>query len=155
MLEPHNFSFMRSRGVKILTSSGFMSNRIIVDGRVETLDQGGCDIGFFYEQDVARHMLEKRCFYDPDYDLFLSRSFFCFNIDTPEEIEEKIKAEDAKGESDVIESVGHEQYAYPSYAMYLPDYFKRLEASCRVPAELGYKPVFFQDGIFGNTAWGD
>lgn len=155
MLEPHNFSFMRSRGVKILTSSGFMSNRIIVDGRVETLNQGGCDIGFFYEQDVARYMLEKRCFYDADYDLFLSRSFFCFNIDTPEEIEEKIKAEDSKGESDIIESVGHEQYAYPSYAMYLPDYFKRLEASCRVPAELGYKPVFFQNGIFGNTAWGD
>ena len=155
MLEPHNFSFMRSRGLKILTSSGFLSNRIIVDGRIETLEQGGCDIGFFYEQDVARHMLQKRCFYDDDHDLFLSRSFFCFNIDTPEEIEAKIKAEDAKGESDVMESVGHEQYAYPFYAMYLPDYFKRLEASCRVPAELGYKPVFFQDGLFGNTAWQD
>ena len=155
MLEPHNFSFMRSRGVKILTSSGFLSNRIIVDGRIETLEQGGCDIGFFYEQDVARHMLQKRCFYDDDHDLFLSRTFFCFNIDTPEEIEAKIKAEDAKGESDIMESVGHEQYAYPFYAMYLPDYFKRLEASCRVPAELGYKPVFFQDGLFGNTAWQD
>lgn len=155
MLEPRNFSFMKSRGLKILTSSGFMSNRIIVDGRVETLDQGGCDIGFFYEQDVARHMLEKRCYYDADFDLFLSRSFFCFNIDTPEEIEAKIKAEDAKNETDIIESVGHEQYAYPFYEMYLPDYFKRLETSCRVPAELGYKPVFFQDGIFGNTAWGN
>lgn len=154
MLEPHNFSFMRSRGVKILTSSGFMSNRIIVDGRIENLEQGGCDIGFFYEQDVARHMLQKRVFYDADYDLFLSRTFFCFNIDTPEEIEEKIKSEDAKGESDILEAVGHEQYAYPFYAMYLPDYFRRLEASCRVPAELGYKPVFFQEGIFGNTAWG-
>ena len=155
MLEPHNFSFMRSRGVKILTSSGFMANRIVVDGRVETLEQGACDIGFFYEQDVARHMLEKRCFYDPDHDLFLSRSFFCFNIDTPEEIEEKIKAEDARSLTGIIEAVGHEQYAYPFYAMYLPDYFKRLETCCRVPAELGYKPVFFQDGIFGNTAWGE
>ncbi len=153
MLEPGNFPFMRSRGVKILTSSGFMSNRIIVDGRVENLEQGGCDIGFFYEQDVARHMVEKRCFYDADFDLFLSRTFFCFNIDTPEEIEDKIKAEDAKNNSDILESVGHEQYAYPAYAMFLPDYFKRLEASCRVPAELGYKPVFFQEGIFGNTAW--
>lgn len=155
MLEPRNFSFMRSRGLKILTSSGFMSNRIIVDGRIETLEQGGCDIGFFYEQDVARHMLEKRCFYDADFDLFLSRTFFCFNIDTPEEIEAKIRAEDAKGLSDVLESIGHEQYAYPFYEMYLPDYYKRLETSCRIPAELGYKPVFFQDGIFGNTAWGD
>ena len=154
MLEPNNFSFMRSRGVKILTSSGFMANRIIVDGRVETLENNGCDIGFFYEQDVARHMLQKRCFYDDDHDLFLSRSFFCFNIDTPEEICEKIRQEDAKENCDILEAVGHEQYAFPGYAMYLPDYFQRLEACCRVPSELGYKPVFFQDGIFGNTAWG-
>ena len=154
MLEPHNFGFMRSRGVKILTASGFMSNRLVVDGRVESLNQGGCDIGFFYEQDVARHMLQKRCFYDDDHDLFLSKSFFCFNIDTPEEIEEKITSEDARNTSDVLECIGHEQYAYPAYAMYLPDYFKRLETCCRVPTELGYKPVFFQDGLFGNTSWG-
>ena len=54
----------------------------------------------------------------------------------------------------MMECVGHEQYAYPAYFNYLPDYFDRLETSCRIPAELGYKPVFFQDGIFGNTAWG-
>ena len=155
MLEPHNFAFMRSRGVKILTASGFMSNRLVVDGRVETLDQGGCDIGFFYEQDVARHMLLKRCYYDDDHDLFLSKSFFCFNIDTPEEIEEKIRLEDSYDRTDMLEAVGHEQYAFPFYAMFLPDYFKRVETCCRVPAELGYKPVFFQDGIFGNTAWGN
>ena len=53
----------------------------------------------------------------------------------------------------MIEAVGHEQYAYPSYENFLPDFFERLETSCRIPAELGYKPVFFQDGIFGNTAW--
>ena len=154
MLEPHNFAFMRSRGVKILTSSGFMSNRIIVDGKVESLEQGSCDIGFFYEQDVARHMQLKRCFYDDDHDLFISKSFFCFNIDTPEEIEAKIRFEDRLNTCDMLECVGHEQYAFPSYFMYLEDYFARLEKCCQIPAELGYKPVFFQDGIFGNTAWG-
>ena len=155
MLEPNNFKVLRERGLKILTSGGFLANRIVVEGRVENLDQGACDIGFFYEQNVARYLLEKRCFYDPDHDLFLSRTFFCFNIDTPEEIERKIRAEDAKNACDILESVGHEQYAWPAYAMHLPDYFDRLETACRVPAELGYKPVFFQPGIFGNTAWGE
>ena len=155
MLEPANFAVLRERGLKILTSGGFLANRIVVEGRVEQLDQGACDIGFFYEQDVARYLLEKRCFYDPDHDLFLSRTFFCFNIDTPAEIEQKIRAEDAKNACDILESVGHEQYAWPAYAMHLPDYFDRLETACRVPAELGYKPVFFQPGIFGNTAWGE
>ena len=51
--------------------------------------------------------------------------------------------------------MGHEQYAWPAYAMHLPDYFDRLETACRIPAELGYRPVFFQPGIFGNTAWGE
>ena len=154
MLSPEHFPFMREKGVKILTSSGFMSNRIIVDGKVEDIQGNACDIGFFYEQDVAHHMVKKRCYYDPDYDLFLSRTFFCFNIDTPEEIEEKICREDSTHLCDMLECIGHEQYAYPRYEMFLPDYFKRLEACCKVPTELGYKPVFFQDGIFGNTAWG-
>ena len=156
MLAPENFHVMKERGVKILTSSGFMSNRIIVNGQIEEINSGACDIGFFYEQDVACHMLKKRIFYDPDYDLFLSRTFFCFNIDTPQEIENKICRENSMRnitKCDIIESVGHEQYAYDYYGKFLPDYFERLEACCRVPTELGYKPVFFQDGIFGNTAW--
>ncbi len=156
MLPPELFHVLKERGTKILTSGGFMSNRIIVDGKSVELGTGSCDIGFFYEQDVARHMLAKRCYYDPDYDLFLSRTFFCFNIDTPAEIESKIRQEDAEAVSsgcEMIEAVGHEQYAYKHYMNFLPDYFERLETSCRIPSELGYKPVFFQDGIFGNTAW--
>ena len=156
MLPPERFHVLRERGLKILTSSGFMNNRIYVEGNVENLQSGACDIGFFYEQDVAHHMLEKRCFYDPDHDLFLSRSFFCFNIDTPAEIESKIRREDAAAEvcgCEFMESVGHEQYAFSRYENYLPDYFERLETACRIPAELGYRPVFFQDGIFGNPAW--
>ncbi|MBO4303251.1 MAG: hypothetical protein J6A21_01560 [Lentisphaeria bacterium] len=156
MLAPENFHVLQERGLKILTSSGFMANRIIVEGEVQQLQNTSCDIGFFYEQDVAHHMLNKRCFFDPDYGLFLSRTFFCFNIDTPSQIEEKIRQEDGRSKEkgcEMMECVGHEQYAYPSYFNYLPDYFERLETSCRVPAELGYKPVFFQEGIFGNTAW--
>ena len=153
MLPPELFHVLRKRGTKILTASGFMSNRIFVDGEAVELGTGSCDIGFFYEQDVARYMLAKRCFYDADHDLFLSKTFFCFNIDKPAEIEAKIRHEDKVSGCDMLECIGHEQYAYPHYMNYLPDYFERLETSCRIPAELGYKPVFFQDGIFGNTSW--
>ena len=155
MLGPENFHVMKEQGVKILTSSGFMSNRLIVDGNIQTIEAGSCDIGFFYEQDVAHHMLKKRIFFDPDHELFLSRTFFCFNIDTPSEIEAKIRSEhDKRLESgcEILEAIGHEQYAYPAYCNYLDDYFERLETCCRIPAELGYAPVFFQDGLFGNTA---
>ena len=156
MLPPNLFHVLRERGTRILTSAGFMSNRIIVDGKIQDMESSSCDIGFFYEQDVARYMLDRRCFYDPDHDLFLSRTFFCFNIDKPSEIELKIRHEDSTAiatGTEVLEAVGHEQYAYPYYRNYLPDYFERLETCCRVPTELGYRPVFFQEGIFGNRAW--
>ncbi len=156
MLPPNLYHVLRERGTRILTSAGFMANRIIVDGQVQNMENTSCDIGFFYEQDVARYMLDRRCFYDPDHDLFLSRTFFCFNIDKTAEIEAKIRHEDARAAetgTEVLEAVGHEQYAYLHYKNYLPDYFERLETCCRVPSELGYRPVFFQDGIFGNTAW--
>ena len=133
-----------------------MANRLFVDGSVEEITGNACDIGFFYEQDVTHHMLKKRIFYDTDHELFLSRTFFCFNIDTPQEIESKIRKEHsltAETKCDVLEAIGHEQYAYPAYCNYLPDFFERLEKCCSVPTELGYKPVFFQDGIFGNTSW--
>ena len=156
MLEPANFRVMKERGLKILTSGGFMANRLFVDGIVETITGNACDIGFFYEQDVSHHMLNRRVFFDPEYELFLSRTFFCFNIDTPQEIEAKIIAEHEKRDitrCDILEAVGHEQYAFKNYMNFLPDFFDRLDACCRVPAELGYAPVFFQDGIFGNEAW--
>lgn len=156
MLEPANFHVLKEHGSKILTSGGFMANRLFVDGSVEEITGNACDIGFFYEQDVTHHMLKKRIFYDTDHELFLSRTFFCFNIDTPQEIESKIRKEHsltAETKCDVLEAIGHEQYAYPAYCNYLPDFFERLEKCCSVPTELGYKPVFFQDGIFGNTSW--
>lgn len=154
MLPPELFSVLKERGVKVLTSSGFLSNRIMVEGEIVEVGAATCDIGFFYEQDVARHMQERRCFYDPDHDLFLSRTFFCCNIDTPAEIEQKIRAEEVRcADCDMMEAVSHEQYAFPDYRQYLPDYFQRIETACRTLTELGYQPVFFSQGIFGNTAW--
>lgn len=153
MLPPNLFHVMREHGVRILTSSGFMNNRIIQDGRVETISGAACDIGFFYEQDVAQYMAAKRSFYDADHDLFLSRTFLCCNIDTKEELREKIIAEDKKQLCDFLELIGHEQYAFPRYENFLPDYAERWECACRTAVELGYEPVFFNDGIFGNTAW--
>lgn len=156
MLEPSNFQVMKDMGVKILTSGGFMANRLFVEGAVQEISGTACDIGFFYEQDVAHHMLKKRIFFDPDHELFLSRTFFCFNIDTPQEIEEKIRREhELRSESkcDILEAIGHEQYAYDYYGNFLPDFFERMETCCRIPTELGYTPVFFQDGVFGNTSW--
>jgi hypothetical protein len=154
MLPPALFKVMRERGVRVLTSGGFVSNRIIVEGRVVNVDDGTCDVGFFYEQDVAQYMTDRRLFYDPDHDLFLSRTFFCCNIDTQKEIEKKIRDVDARNnDTQTMEAVTHEQYSFPYYYNYLPDHFERIDTACRTLTELDYKPVYFNEGILGNNSW--
>jgi hypothetical protein len=44
----------------------------------------------------------------------------------------------------------HEQYFWPFYVNYVPDHFKRLEATIQWVTEHGYKPIFFHEGFLGG-----
>ena len=87
--------------------------------------------------------------------VYYASEYFDFIYECAIKLIEKGKASGQLSNSEIMEAIGHEQYAYDYYGNYLPDYFERLETCCRIPTELGYAPVFFQDGIFGNTAWGN
>ncbi|RPI24993.1 MAG: hypothetical protein EHM61_15570 [Acidobacteria bacterium] len=52
-------------------------------------------------------------------------------------------------QSEVIELMIHEQYWYPDYVAYLPDYRERVAQAIQWVAEKGYKPVFFGEGFLG------
>lgn len=39
----------------------------------------------------------------------------------------------------------HEQYAYPRYARYIPEYFDGLFMTCRLLTDNGFEPVYFND----------
>jgi hypothetical protein len=52
-----------------------------------------------------------------------------------------------------VMSVQYVQYTFPYYPNYLPDHMQRLEKMAQVYTEYGCKPVFFTEGILGNTAW--
>lgn len=41
----------------------------------------------------------------------------------------------------------HEQYAYPRYARFIPEYFDGVLMTCRLLTENGYSPVYFNDLI--------
>ncbi|MBO5722228.1 MAG: hypothetical protein J6S19_03845, partial [Lentisphaeria bacterium] len=62
----------------------------------------------------------------------------------------------AKVGTEILNYASHEQYTFPYYANYLPDHMQRIETAARcLLAEGGCKPVFFNEGLMGNTAWGD
>jgi len=52
-------------------------------------------------------------------------------------------------QSEVIELMIHEQFWYPDYVAYLPDYKERVERAIQWVTQRGYAPVFFGDGFLG------
>jgi len=138
--------------MKVLSAGGFVASRTYVGEIVPKTTV--CDIGYFYEQDVGHYMAYAGEFYDRDVDMFLSRGHLCCNLDSNEEITKKIqKAATSPSKSETLGMATHEQYSFKHYFNYIPDHFERIETACRVAKESGYKPVFFADGLLGNTAW--
>jgi hypothetical protein len=52
-------------------------------------------------------------------------------------------------QSEIIELMIHEQYFYPEYRAYEPDYRQRVETAIKFAADRGYKPVFYGEGLAG------
>ena len=55
--------------------------------------------------------------------------------------------------NEIFNAASHEQYTFPYYSNYLPDHMQRIEEAMRCLVEGGCTPVFFNDGLLGNTAW--
>lgn len=149
MLPQDHFALLRERGVRVLAGT-FLSSRVRVGEKAPATPQ--CDIGYFYEQDMAHGIEDCRVLYDPDVKLYLSCNTLCCNLDTPEEIVRYIER-DAALPTDFLGLVTHEQYSYPRYFNYIPDHLDRVALACRKAHELGYQFVHFSDGLLGNPAW--
>ena len=95
-------------------------------------------------------------YYDPTLDIIFFRGVLCGNLVPIEEVPKKIAAAMKDVESNGVEALSyasHEQYTFPSYPNYIPDHLDRLALAARLFKENGFTPVFFNDGILGNTAW--
>ena len=96
-------------------------------------------------------------YYDPTLDIIFFRGVLCGNLVPIEEVPKRIAAAMKDVESKGIEALGyasHEQYTFPSYPNYIPDHLDRLALAARLFKENGFTPVFFNDGVLGNEAWG-
>ena len=70
----------------------------------------------------------------------------------PKRFEAILKEADSLG-TEALSFASHEQYTFSSYPNYLPDHMERIGLTARLFMEHGFKPVFFNDGLLGNTAW--
>jgi len=110
----------------------------------------------FQEEDS--YLESHRVYYDPALGIFFSAaSACCCNLTPLAEIPAKFRKYFSNAEKFGIEVCGagsHEQYTFPYYPNYIPDHLARIEEATRcMVEEWGSKPVFFSDGLLGNTAW--
>lgn len=151
MANPEVFPVLRERGVRIMEGS-FISSKVYVgepDPKFKV-----CDIGYFYEKDVASYMCAHHAFYDRFTDMLLFKSAIVCNLVPLNEITKMIDvAIHNPYYNTAVCLASHEQYSFPYYNNYLPDHLERLEYACRHMDEAGYKPVFFAEGLYGNNAW--
>ena len=95
--------------------------------------------------------------YDSDLKVFFHHDWLVCNRLSIEEIKQLFALTKAKAEKygcDLFSVCGHEQYSFPYYFNYQPDHLQKLETTIRLMVEeAGCRPVFYQDGLLGNTAW--
>ena len=115
-------------------------------------------------EDEANYLKKHGAFFDPALGIFFFGSCgrhgtVCCNLvplaDVPERVQDMLRSGAATG-TEVFGAASHEQYSFPDYPNYLPDHLERIERAVRgMVEEGGCQPVFFAEGLLGNTAWGD
>lgn len=120
---------------------------------------GNAGLEMHYGFEEERSYLKKHgAYYDPQLGIYFFLSGGkCCNLAPLSSIAGIYEQDFATREKYGCEFIGgasHEQYTFPYYGNYLPDHLQRIEEACRCMIDVGgCKPVFFSDGILGNTAW--
>ncbi len=117
--------------------------------------------GLKMHYDVAEensYLDSHKAYYDPTLGIFFFAPSPCScNLTALEEIPKRYENYFRAAEKLGVEICGgacHEQYTFPYYSNYIPDHLERIEAATRCMVEgWGCQPIFYNDGILGNTAW--
>ena len=115
----------------------------------------GLDLHYGFGEE-RNYITNHRNYYDPLLKVvFFSCHTTCNLVplnEIPGKLQEIIKSSGKSGfESFCVAS--HEQYSFPYYPNYLPDHMERIDCASRIMCEYGARPVFFSEGVLGNTEW--
>ena len=151
MYRPEALPVLRKHGVNVLCGQFINPQTSLTEnGATEYI----CDIGYFRNLNDSLHLGEKQLLYDFPSGMMFVHSLLICNYFKPEQIISIIdRAAADPNYNNLLSLETHEQYSFPYYFNYLPDHFDRIEAAVRRATELGYKPVFYAEGLLGNPAW--
>ncbi len=113
---------------------------------------------YFSRPEEDSYLRQERKYYNFELGLFIARGCVCCNLVPNDHISARLQHCFDQAElsgNEVFGAASHEQYSFPYYTNYLPDHLDRLETAIRTLVEYGCTPVFFSEGLLGNSAWGD
>lgn len=108
-------------------------------------------VSYYLNAEQARHISGRDYWKDTATGIIFIRHDIVLNTVPLEKIVphlEQIAAD--PHQSEVFELMIHEQYFYPDYRAYEPDYRERVERAIEWVTRKGYKPVFYSDGFLGT-----
>jgi hypothetical protein len=107
-------------------------------------------VGYYVTTPHLQYMMGRDYWKDTREDIAFVRHDIVINTVPLGEIERHLDRVAADPhQSEVMELMIHEQYFYPDYRAYEPDYRQRVERAIQWVTRRGYKPVFFEDGFLG------
>jgi len=109
-------------------------------------------VGYYLSIPQLHRVLGRDYWKDTDEDILFLHHDIVINHFPPDKVAAELEriASDPH-ESEVMELIIHEQYFYPEYRAYEPDYRQRVEQAIEWVTHRGYKPVFFADGFLGAS----
>jgi hypothetical protein len=126
-----------------------------MSGSAQDISSIGMQLHYGFVDELSYHT-HHRNHYNPLLKLYFYANDLCCNLTPIDKIADRVNTVQKLSEQYKFENFGivsHEQYTFPYYQNYLPDHMERLELTAKLYTEAGCKPVFFNDGILGNTNW--
>ena len=109
-------------------------------------------VSYYADAETTRYMTGRDYWKDYSEDLFFIRHDMVVNCVPLPQIVPRLEAIAVDPhQSEILELMIHEQYFYPAYRAYIPEYAERCETAIRWVTDRGYAPVFYGDGFLGNT----
>lgn len=104
-------------------------------------------VSYYLDREQTRHIARRDFWVDRSERIVFSRDKLVLDQHSPDEIPGIIDGmlRDQPQGAGILNFVTHEQYFYPSHALYLSDHRQRIEAAVRRAAELGYDPCFIDE----------
>jgi hypothetical protein len=114
------------------------------------LRDGAPQVSYYLDAPRARFLSGRDYWKDTGTDIIFIRHDLVLNTLPLEKIVPRLEEIAADPhQSEILELMIHEQYFYPHYRAYQPDYRQKIESALAWVTRKGYKPVFYADGFLG------